>query len=70
MNREQLVAELTALTQQVGATPCKLRAVARSKLGTNLEYPLIVFGPQGTAMRIYTHEGTIWVPVPESWMRA
>ena len=68
MNRETVTAELVALTQEVGATPCKVRAAARDKLGSEIEHPLIVFSPKGPAMRINTKQGTIWVPVPEAWM--
>jgi len=68
MNRDAVTAELIALTQEVGATPCKVRVAVRERLGSDIEHPLIVYSPKGPAMRIYTKEGIIWVPVPEAWM--
>ncbi len=69
MDRERVTAELVALTQESGATARKVREAAKAKLGPELEHPLIVYGPQGPAMRIYSKLGNIWVPVPEAWMK-
>lgn len=69
MTKEEISLELASLAREVGATACQVRQAARAKLGQDLEYPLVVYGPHGIAMRICSSMGTIWVPVPEAWMK-